>query len=60
MPERSERAGAQSAILEQIEKLAKEGVDANWSAQAIRDLAEAYAWLVSPSQSHGGSAKLEK
>lgn len=56
----SDRSAAQDAILEQIEKLAKAGVDANWSAQAIRDLAEAYAWLVSPSQPHGGSAKLEK
>ncbi|HVV76326.1 MAG TPA: hypothetical protein VHC43_09850 [Mycobacteriales bacterium] len=28
-------------------------------AEAIRNLAEAYAWAVSPSQSHGGSLALK-
>jgi hypothetical protein len=30
------------------------------NAVALRDLAEAFAWLRSPSQSHGGGASVEK
>jgi hypothetical protein len=47
------RSDAQDAILDQIIK----SVDG--SARAVRDLAEAWAWLRSPSQSHGGGAATE-
>ncbi len=41
------------ALLQQISELVKDGPDA-FAAAAALDLAEAYAWLTSVAQPHGG------
>lgn len=40
---------AKQAVIDQVAKLAP-----NSNQEALRDLAEALAWLVDPSQPHGG------
>jgi len=45
---------AHKAIVEAIEARAKKAV----SAEEVRNLAEAYAWLVHPDQAHGGHSKI--
>jgi hypothetical protein len=47
VPEKSE---VEDAIRDHILKAVKE----EWPAVAIRDLAEAYAWVSVPNNSHGG------
>lgn len=47
---------AKLAVLNRIER----AVEMKASGSSVRDLAEAYAWLVSPNQSHGGSTNVSK
>jgi len=50
---------AHQALIDSIENLSRALANDTSSyghrAEAIKDLAEAFAWVVSPSQSHGGS-----
>lgn len=43
----------QQALLDAIQDAANEGTHP--AAQVARNLAEAYAWITSPAQPHGGS-----
>jgi hypothetical protein len=43
--------GAHQALLDAIVKMAPQVAE----ARDLRDLAEAYAWLMYPNQSHGGA-----
>ena len=45
---------AKLALVDQIARSVESG---NYSHTAVRNLAEAYAWLHSPGQPHGGSAE---
>jgi len=46
-------AEAQQALVDAIEKAAK----ANTSGKVLLELAEAYAWVVTPNNSHGGGSR---
>jgi hypothetical protein len=49
-------SSAQEGIIKTISAIATGGPIPPAMATAVRDLAEAYAWLAFPAQPHGGSA----
>lgn len=53
----AEAQGVKQKLYDAIDK-ATESPN-TYEAQALKDLAEAYAWIVSPAQPHGGSSKVE-
>lgn len=56
----ADRNEVRAAILEQIATLLQLDLPATTQAQAVKDLAEAYAWVTSTDQPHGGSASTAK
>lgn len=46
------------AILDGIVRVLNSDSSAGYAARACRDLAEAYAWVMSPNNSHGGSIEV--
>jgi len=46
-------------VLDALRDHLKKAIEDEWPAVAIRDLAEAYAWVAVPNQSHGGHSPTE-
>ena len=52
----ADQDAAEDAILDGIVKAANTNLGWPMKARAMRDLAEAWAWMTSPAQPHGGHA----
>jgi hypothetical protein len=52
----TERGNAGEKILEEIIHVLDSSVSSNVKAAAVKDLAEAWAWLYAPAQPHGSSS----
>ena len=52
----SDKKDAMATILDQIVKVANSDMEPSAKAVALRNLAEAHAWLVAPDVPHGGAS----
>jgi len=52
----SDKKDAIAAVLEEIVKVANSDMDPGAKAVALRNLAEAHAWLLAPEVPHGGAS----